>query len=198
VFLSNNQLVDADQKVTDNLTLSIFTSDLVPKDSGIRTIGYVNVSGKIHGATSVTSRNTMNFAIAQLKKDIIASISNRYELLCEELIRKSTDTLEKKVLSQSEKLHLPYRYFSSSELTYCDYAFAEESAQDVKQRFSALLGINSSQIISKEKLIVKQPKSTATSICSDNNNETNAFLRILLSLWALILSLFGTSKQKTE
>jgi hypothetical protein len=164
---------------------------------------YLHLKQNIHATVNVVKEKTaLVSAMKQLRRDIITSILNRFDLFCDVMTRDPSS--EYSQLLENEHLdisslqnkiifHLPIRTFDKS-LTFCDYLLLEESEKDSKQRFLELLGIES-EITSKEviktNVYPRQENKSTLSTTTVTNNESNAFMQFIVWLIALIMSLFG-------
>ncbi|XP_072547067.1 protein odr-4 homolog isoform X2 [Salminus brasiliensis] len=102
----------------------------------------VSVRGVVHCRAYIHSNKPRTRHAAQaIKRDIVSTVSNRVEMLLEDLQMNEGDL-------DSEQQDLPRRVFaplSGSGLTLCDYMFPDETPADVAERLKEMLDWDSAE-----------------------------------------------------
>jgi hypothetical protein len=142
----------------------------------------VNYRGTIVSRAVVHEKFSVNFAIEQLKLDVISSLKARIEMFIEELQYGGQDNIEKdqkdllQELLSKESLILPRRVIIEKQgLSFCDYAQSFETQQDSVSRFEQLLAIK--DIDEKSNIITEKEAEhipPTPSESSNNNNHNSA------------------------
>ncbi|XP_064616392.1 protein odr-4 homolog isoform X2 [Liolophura sinensis] len=111
------------------------TSGPVLSECGAR----MQISGAISGRAFVHNKATVNEGIEAIKQDVIRSLSSRCQLLCEDI-----NVIEEDRANLHELYDTPKRVFAhvpGFPITFCDYAFKDETNKDIMERYSELLDI---------------------------------------------------------
>ncbi|CAM4710681.1 protein odr-4 homolog isoform X1 [Lepidochelys kempii] len=102
--------------------------------------GSINLKGAVKCRAYIhNNKPKVKDAIQALKRDIINTLSDRCEILFEDLIINEAPA---KKNSEREFHALPHRVFASiagSNVMLCDYKFGDETAGEIQERFSEIL-----------------------------------------------------------
>ena len=96
------------------------------------------IKGTLYGVAFVHNKGTVKEATYAIKQDFVRSLQARYELLCEDLLQ-SEESNDAQIIYE-----MPIRVFSrlnGSNVTLCDYLFAEEELKYSTSRFSEFLDL---------------------------------------------------------
>eukprot|EP01102_Stenamoeba_stenopodia_P010588 TRINITY_DN3213_c0_g1_i1.p1 TRINITY_DN3213_c0_g1~~TRINITY_DN3213_c0_g1_i1.p1 ORF type:complete len:537 (+),score=103.36 TRINITY_DN3213_c0_g1_i1:43-1611(+) len=127
-------------------------------------VAQLRVNIQISGVAFALPKESLSFATQALKKDVVASLNCRIELLAKELLWKQDllDTLQRSSETQPDEIFNLFQLSCSSELRYkdtmwmlpnrvlvpfsgpvclCDYIFPYETKMDAIDRYSALLSL---------------------------------------------------------
>uniref|UniRef100_A0A7N4PSP7 Protein odr-4 homolog n=1 Tax=Sarcophilus harrisii TaxID=9305 RepID=A0A7N4PSP7_SARHA len=137
VYLINGQVKEEDCELLEGQLLN----------SNHRSTATVQVcSGSVNLRGSVTCRAYIHSnkpkvkdAVQALKRDILNTVSDRCEILFEDLLM---NEIPSKKESEKEFHALPHRIFVSipgSSVMLCDYKFGDESTREIQDRFMELL-----------------------------------------------------------
>ena len=151
----------------------------------------------------VPNKTTVDFVVKQLKKDIISSVMNRFDLFCTHIEHSSNKeyaglmskplptkneliTGEWNLLANNQKrvlvLDFPHRVFISGQAGFCDYVLPGETEKEVVQRMRKLLAVaeNSElELMSKEKPLLAR-----------KTTDSNQSLTLVSLLFAWIMSIY--------
>ncbi|XP_043860938.1 protein odr-4 homolog isoform X2 [Dromiciops gliroides] len=102
--------------------------------------GSVNLKGSVRCRAYVHSNKPkVKDAVQALKRDILNTVSDRCEILFEDLLLNETPGIKD---SEKEFHALPHRIFvpiPGSSVMLCDYKFGDESSREIQERFVELL-----------------------------------------------------------
>ncbi|XP_073212803.1 protein odr-4 homolog isoform X2 [Lepidochelys kempii] len=125
--------------------------------------GSINLKGAVKCRAYIhNNKPKVKDAIQALKRDIINTLSDRCEILFEDLIINEAPA---KKNSEREFHALPHRVFASiagSNVMLCDYKFGDETAGEIQERFSEILD----QVVHGEAIHIAEEINTGVAIAA--------------------------------
>lgn len=186
----NNTSVSIMQSMSMNNAASLI--------NGTLTSCYVSLCGTIHCIAFYTKDSSLQFVVNQLRKDLVKTIKDRFELIMEQYDKQGDKSLQFIKLEQKViDVELPVRvYFKDNDIQFCDYIIIDkESLNDSLNRFSSLLGIQGDKelIVSPEQHNLLERESEIPTALEQRKEKTG-FLAWIYSLLMVLLSLFTIKK----
>ncbi|XP_002973942.2 protein odr-4 homolog [Selaginella moellendorffii] len=192
--LINNELQEGENYSGDvQLLLPFNNKEVVEGDNPAIVTGNVNVKGSVDARAYGFPREPASMAIDAIKEDIIASLRNRIDILCEEAEQQSAEQAPLSLLSHCgqdrAEFILPRRVLLPwNELLICDYLLPSETDKEIRERYTYLFGQElPGDILQSEKFFTLTPADSKTSKISPKGEARSKFFSLISALFGILI-----------
>jgi hypothetical protein len=154
---------------------------------------HVRVTGNVHTSTLFTPTCSIQFLIDQVRRDLVTTIRDRFQVLADGLEEHGDEQLEKHKISQTTEFKLPTRvYVEHGDIRLCDYISEGDTLHDVIDNVNSVLisDFKEEDLILPEGSTPLTSQESKASIAQPESIEAKGLLAWIFSFFAILLAYF--------